>query len=226
MRPLARQLPELSAILRPMRAGAKVLAAGALVFVISEALIARDLDPITKNHYRASDLEPFLKATEWTIFSLSPGTLEEEEAEAAIIEPAVPPGETKPRVREKEKIAEPKPKPPPDHVFHDHRILGQTKVTVTPELKTVITTLDEAGRHWNGAVAACFFPRHGIRVTVDGETCDLLICYECMGAEIFRGEKSVGEIAFATDLRLMPRPAFLNGALVRAKVRLPPPPRH
>lgn len=177
-------------------------------------LLAADLDPETKNHYRAADLLPFSKAAEWTILSLDPMPWVEEDIVAAPAPADGKPVEPKP----------PKRKVPPEQEFHGFPILGQTKVTVTEDLRTVISTLDEAGRHWTKAVAACFSPRHGIRVTWGGAMYDLVICYECMRADIYRSDEKIGVIFFVADARLLPRPAFLNGALIRAKVKMPPPP--
>jgi hypothetical protein len=180
-------------------------------------LLATDVDPETKNHYRAADLLPFSKATEWTVLSLDPMPWDLGE------DPFATPAPSNGKLVE---IKEPKKKVPPEQEFHGFPILGQTKVAVTQDLKTVITTLDEAGRHWTKAVAGCFSPRHGIRVVSDGVTFDLVICYECMSADIYRSDKKIGSIYFATDARWLPRPAFLNGALIRAKVKMPPPPHH
>lgn len=37
----------------------------------------------------------------------------------------------------------------------------------------------------DGSVAACFNPRHGIRVESPAGTCDLVICYECLSMQVF-----------------------------------------
>ena len=186
-----------------------------LLVCFAGLLPAADVDPDTKNHYRATDLLPFSKATEWTIFSLDPMPWDVGEDPFATSAPADgKPVEVKP----------PKRKALPENEFHGFPILGQTKGPVTDNLKTVISTLDEAGRHWGGAIAACFNPRHGIRVTTDGVVYDMVICYECMSAEIYRGNDRIGAIYFATDPRSAPRPAYLNGALIGAKAKMPPPP--
>ena len=181
---------------------------------------AQSLDPQTKNHYRADDLALFSSAAEWTIYSLDPWPWEEVDD---------PFGTPAPANGEPAKTAapeKPKRKVPPEQEFHGYPILGQTKVAVTDTLKTVISTMDESGRHWDGGVPACFSPRHGIRVIKNGETYDLLICYECLSAKIFRGSESIGTVYFDQRPGMAPRPAFLNGALIRAKVKMPPPPHH
>lgn len=196
------------------------LALLSLLLVVHHTAQAEEKRPQeVKNEYKSSDLVPYLQATEWTIFSLDPvlpGT-----GHDPFAEPAPPPGEEpKPKPE-----PQPVPKPAPEQLFHDYRILGQTTTTVTPNLKTVITTLDEAGRQWSGAVAGCFSPRHGIRVVAkDGTVHDIILCYECFRAYLYRADKHIGTLHFAVDPRLAPRPAFLNGALQRAKVKMPPSP--
>jgi hypothetical protein len=198
-----------------------LLVVATLLSAAGDVACGQTVDPETKNHYRASDLAPFNNATEWNIFSLDP--MPWEEMPDPFGSPAPKSGESDKKSPEPK---EPKRKVSPEQEFHGYPILGQTKVALTDQLKTVISTIDESGRHWTGGVAACFNPRHGIRVIKNGESHDLLICYECFSAILFRGSKQTGVIHFATDPRLTPRPAYLNGALIRANVKMPPPPRH
>ena len=188
-----------------------------VLLALASCAWAADVDPDTKNHYKAADLLAFTKATEWTIFSLDPMPQDLEE------DPFATPAPADGKAAE---IKPPKKKVPPEHGFHGFPVLGQTKVTVSDELKSVISTIDEAARHWTGSVAACFRPRHAIRVVSDGIVHDLVICFECMSADLYRANKKVGSIDFVTDARWLPRPALLNSALIRAKVKMPPPPRH
>jgi hypothetical protein len=37
-------------------------------------------------------------------------------------------------------------------------------------------------------LAACFFPRHGIRATVGKQNVDFVICFECSMVYIYRGD--------------------------------------
>jgi hypothetical protein len=179
----------------------------ALFCVASQGAEQTDpLDPETKNYYKSADLAPFAKATEWTIFSIGPLSRREED------DPFGSPTQPK------------KPKPPADQLFHGYTILGQTKSKVSANLKTVITRIDEAARHWSGGFVLCFFPRHGIRVRVEGIHYDLLICYQCVSAQIYRADKQIGSIYFDPNSTLTPSPAYLNGELIRAKVKLAPPP--
>lgn len=191
-----------------------------LLFISSAAAWGLDKPIPQENGYKSSDLAPFLQAAEWTIFSLDP--LPPGRGDNPFAELAPAPGE-KPKPAPK---SVPVPKPAPEQLFHNYLILGQTTAAVTPNLKTVITTLDEAGRLWTGAVAGCFNPRHGIRVTTkDSTVLDIIICYECSRALLYRGDKHIGTLHFVVEPQHAPRPAFLNGALLRAKAKMPPSPR-
>ena len=91
------------------------------------------------------------------------------------------------------------------------------KISVTRELKEVITGLDRGGQQWGGAVAGCFSPRHGLRVVAEGVTYDLLICYECMSVALFEGGKCAGHIYMAGPSA--PKPTALNAVLDKAGIK-------
>lgn len=175
-----------------------------------------------KNDYTLEQLRPFLEAKTWTVFSLDPdpwveGTNDPFAAPApGSNEPATPP-------------VEPKRKVSPDKEFHDYPILGQHILPVTPEMKLIIEDLDRAGQLWSGGVAACYFPRHGIRVVEGKHVYDLQVCYECFTAILIADSVRVGAIYFAgpgINSPQAPNPNALNALLKKAGVKLPPPPRH
>jgi hypothetical protein len=61
--------------------------------------------------------------------------------------------------------------------FHDYRVLGKTEVK-DAELQTNLkSSLLKAMP--GGDSAACFNPRHGLRLIVGDKVVDLLICFEC-----------------------------------------------
>jgi len=184
--------------------------------------------PLPKNGYESVQLSPYLEAKEWIILSLDPMPWKVKMGDDPFAvppeappptggKPAVDPFDGKPIVppKEKEKIVV-----PPEKDFHDYEILGQVKVPMSPKLEGVIMALDRAGQTSSGLVAGCFNPRHGIRVVVGGETYDLLICYQCMAAILYREGKDVGYIRLAGPNA--PSPAVLNTILAKARVRLIP----
>lgn len=63
--------------------------------------------------------------------------------------------------------------------FHNWDVLGSTAVSQFDRSQLVdalIASVPESV----GAIAACFNPRHGIRVTHDGKQFDFVICFECL----------------------------------------------
>lgn len=126
--------------------------------------------------YQSDQLLPFFKATEWTLFSLSPR-----------------------RVYSEVSSAHSNNAPTGPELFYDHPVLGKTTTSVTADLRAIVTDLDKSGKLWSGGVASCFSPRHGIRAAVDGAVHDLLICYECASAEIYKDSVQVGTIYLSSD---------------------------
>ena len=68
----------------------------------------------------------------------------------------------------------------------------------------------------DGAVAGCFNPRHGIRVTHGGRTFDFVICFECLSVSLYAGDAKEDGFLIADS----PQDAF-NKVLRDAKVPLP-----
>lgn len=102
--------------------------------------------------------------------------------------------------------------------FHGWEILGST--SVNDQTRTKLLTAFRAGVEENdGSVAACFEPRHGIRVKDDGKTNDFVICFTCNSVAYYvDGVRS--EPILITD---SPRAVF-DGVLKAANVPLPKPP--
>lgn len=105
--------------------------------------------------------------------------------------------------------------------FHDWAILGATKVT-DPATREVLIDALKAGvaENSNGMAAACFEPRHGIRVMHDGEQHDFVIFFECYQGQWYTGdERKEGFL-----LTKSPQPAFdrvLRDASVQLAAPLP-----
>ncbi|WP_038167199.1 hypothetical protein [Verrucomicrobium sp. BvORR106] len=126
--------------------------------------------------YQSDQLLPFFKATEWTLFSLSPGQVYPEESPAPSDNATAGP-----------------------ELFYDHPVLGKTTTSVTPDLRAIVTDLDKSGKLWSGGVVSCFSPRHGIPAKVDSTVHDLLICYECASAQIYKDSVLMGTIYLSSD---------------------------
>ncbi len=76
--------------------------------------------------------------------------------------------------------------------FHEHRILSTKEVTDLAELSKVVAAFDmTVTEDQNWFKANCFDPRHAIQIEIDGESCDLLICFSCgLGERNFSGKRS------------------------------------
>lgn len=99
-------------------------------------------------------------------------------------------------------------------LFHGWKILGKTALK-GDAVKTVRKAVEKGVNDSDGSVAACFNPRHGIRLVHEQKTYDIVICYECLSANVYRGEEKIGSFLTAHA------PAkVLNKVLTDAKVTL------
>lgn len=71
----------------------------------------------------------------------------------------------------------------PIEVFHDFPVLGKVEIQSAVERATLLKALYAGISENDGMAANCFFPRHGIRATLNGETVDQVICFECAQIE-------------------------------------------
>lgn len=79
--------------------------------------------------------------------------------------------------------------------FHGFGVLGKTEVAEAKKRASLIAALDDGIARAQES-AACFNPRHGIRVVRDKKTVELVICFECMNFYVYaNGNKSGGGIS-------------------------------
>jgi hypothetical protein len=108
----------------------------------------------------------------------------------------------------------------PENSFHRWEILGKTEVNDIETRKKLVAALQKGiGDHPNNYVVNCFNPRHGIRVTSEGKTVDLVICFECENIYIHAGNDSDEKCYQTTN---SPQPVF-DEVLRQAGVPLPKP---
>jgi hypothetical protein len=102
--------------------------------------------------------------------------------------------------------------------FHDWEVLGKTEVKGEAERKRLADALRLGAEDNFGMVAACFIPRHGIRLKGGGKTVDLVICFQCFSVQVFvDGKKKEGFLTTGE-----PQEAF-DAMLKSAGVKLPKP---
>ena len=108
----------------------------------------------------------------------------------------------------------------PDALFHEFRILGKAELRDPSERATLVRALLAGIADANGTPVNCFDPRHGISATLDGETLELLICFECLQIKVFFNGQPLIIDRFAEVLTSrLPRPLF-NLALKKAGLPL------
>jgi hypothetical protein len=69
--------------------------------------------------------------------------------------------------------------------FHGYRVLGTAVISDTETRKKLVSTFKKAVAENQGTIAACFNPRHGIRVTRNEKLADFVICFECNQVQVF-----------------------------------------
>jgi hypothetical protein len=109
-----------------------------------------------------------------------------------------------------EPITEPNP---PGPKLHGFKILGRTNLDQKQTVAAVNAfkvAISDCGR----ASVACFDPRHALRLTKDGQTYDLLLCYACQNLYVYRGDK------LFTSFCARGSPKTLNELLTAAKIPL------
>ena len=75
-------------------------------------------------------------------------------------------------------------------VFHGYSILGNKELKKFEHKKTILDYLNKSIEKSQGDVAACFEPRHGLRIVKGKKILDLVICFECASAKVSSSKKS------------------------------------
>jgi hypothetical protein len=113
---------------------------------------------------------------------------------------------------------EPGKEVPAADAFHGWKILGKTEVKADAARKRLADALRTGAEDNPGIVAACFIPRHGIRLTGGGKTIDLVICFQCMSVQVFEDDKPVKGFLVTNSPQ-----KELDAVLKAAGVKLPAP---
>ena len=83
------------------------------------------------------------------------------------------------------------PEKPPNYL-----IRGQINLP-NEKNQWVLETLQNAMINWNGALAACFHPRHQIEVVHSNTVWDIVICFSCSYVHIYRNKHFHSETLMA-----------------------------
>jgi len=74
--------------------------------------------------------------------------------------------------------------------FHEYTALRKTEITSREERAALLKALHNGISSSDGAVAACFNPRHGIHAILGEKTVDLVICFECLQIRVYGGVRA------------------------------------
>jgi hypothetical protein len=77
----------------------------------------------------------------------------------------------------------------PTDGFHGWKVLGRTVVKDEETRKKVLAAFQKSIEESEGLRAACFKPRHGLRLHHQGKTLDLVICFECFQVHVDEGNE-------------------------------------
>ncbi|MGH8518006.1 MAG: hypothetical protein ACREUE_11155 [Panacagrimonas sp.] len=99
--------------------------------------------------------------------------------------------------------------------FHGWEVIGRTFVRDAGMRKKLIASLRTGVEENSGIGAACFRPRHGIRVTEKGKITDFIICFECYQMQVYVDDRPQKSILVTRT----PEPVF-NAALTSSKLPL------
>jgi hypothetical protein len=99
--------------------------------------------------------------------------------------------------------------------FHGWEVIGRTFVRDAGQRKKLVASLRSGIEENTGIGAACFRPRHGVRVTEKGKVTDFIICFECYQIQVYVDDRPQKAILVTRT----PEQLF-NAALTAAKLPL------
>lgn len=110
------------------------------------------------------------------------------------------------------------PDPKTEENHHGFKILGSIELADAPSRASAVAAIVDAVRAFNGGVAACFEPRHSLRViSASGITYDFVACFECASIRVYRGNESIGDAGITGSQKR------LDDLLLREKIPLAKP---
>ena len=77
-----------------------------------------------------------------------------------------------------------------ESIFHGFPILDKKQLTDKKHVETIVKYLYKSINQSEGAIAECFFPRHGLKIKSKNEEIDLVICFECLQMRVYAKEET------------------------------------
>ncbi|MCB9911347.1 MAG: hypothetical protein H6829_13875 [Planctomycetes bacterium] len=88
--------------------------------------------------------------------------------------------------------------------MHGYTVRGRATLTDRAQRLELLSALAAGARENDGTVAACFDPRHALRAEYQGQTYELIVCFECLSFQIWNDQ---GHVANG-DISETPREVF------------------
>ena len=187
------------------------LSEGAEILIFKEAQVDPKATAVVPNDLPAEVVAALKTGTKFVLFSLEPPV-------TSVEEPHLKPGMSKDQeVKELQRaIKELKLNPSEGH--HGYTILGSTELADAAAQASAIAAITDAVRGFDGTLAACFEPRHSLRViAANGTRYDLVACFECRQVYVYRGDTRIGTAGMTGSQKR------LDDLLVTAKIPLAKP---
>jgi hypothetical protein len=96
-------------------------------------------------------------------------------------------------------------------ILYRFQILGKKRIDGAAYRAAAAEVVAAVGR-WDNRMAACFDPRHALRVTSRGHQFEFLLCYACHQMAVYRDGKRIGMLGIAGSSKPM------NALLTAAKL--------
>lgn len=117
------------------------------------------------------------------------------------LEPSSPNGNAKPDAR----------------AFHGHAILGELPINDPAQRKKLFAAFRRGVADHDGTLAACFTPRHGLRIVREKTTLDLVICFQCSQVKVYENGVPSETILISTSPRTLFNDTLLDAGIPLAQ---------
>jgi hypothetical protein len=81
----------------------------------------------------------------------------------------------------------------------EYPVLGKLKIEQSSDRKALLDALRDSIQLSDGLAAACFEPRHILRVMIDGKRRDYVICFACSQVSIWEEGKEIDGAPICPD---------------------------
>jgi hypothetical protein len=111
----------------------------------------------------------------------------------------------------------PRAKPTTGATLRDYSVLGKVEIVEAAKRKEIADRINQAVANRAESSRKCFEPRHAIHVTLNDQSRDFLICFECLNMTVY------GQSGFGVGTNITDEPkSLLNKLLTDAGIKLSP----